>query len=289
MQCFVIMPFARAFDDVYDTIKAAASTAVAGETLNCFRLDEVQGAGRISDDLIAAIQHSDLCIADLSGNNPNVLWEVGYAMALSKPIVFISQDLKGLPFDIKDMRVLEYSRDNLARSLREPAATAIRATLAKHSVPRRNTRLRPPRTTGYSIAITGSSNADPQRLERRLPVLLRPHLSSSTTWYCGSSGATDEAVLRFLLAERQKLIVVGYHQYDISRSILQIITQNDLQFLDPHEASLPISKETGSQRNMFFAFRTDLVILFWDGRSRGVGRMIEWFRDNAKDFLLAFV
>jgi hypothetical protein len=77
MKCFVIMPFVKPFDDVYDAIKMAVAKAVAGETLTCWRLDEIRGAGRITDDLVAAIQHSDICIADLTGNNPNVLWEVG--------------------------------------------------------------------------------------------------------------------------------------------------------------------------------------------------------------------
>jgi hypothetical protein len=289
MQCFVIMPFAKPFDDVYDTIKTAVTKAVAGETLTCSRLDEIRGAGRITDDLVAAIQHSDVCLADLSGSNPNVLWEVGYAMALRKPIVFISQDLQGLPFDLKDMRVIQYSRDLLAASLREPVVDAIRATLAKHAVPRKNTTLKPPPSTGYSIAITGSTNADSRRVERRLPILLRPHLSTGTTWYCGSSGASDEGVLRYLLGEQQNVVVVGYHQYDLSESVLEIIKKNDLQFLDPQQLSLPVPKEPTSARDVFFAARADLVVLLWNGKSRGIRKMTDWYRTNSKDFMLAFV
>jgi hypothetical protein len=289
MQCFVIMPFSEPFDDVYDTIKMAVTTSVAGETLTCCRLDEIRGAGRITDDLVSTIQHCDICVADLTGNNPNVLWEVGYAMALRKPTVFIAQNLENLPFDIKDMRVLKYSRERLAASLREPVADAIRATLAKHAVPRENTKLKEPISAAYSIAITGSSNADPLRVERRLPVLLRPHLSPNTIWYCGSSGTSDEVVLRYLITEQQKVVVVGYHQYDLSETVLELIKNNDLQFLDPNQLSLPVPKEPLNVRNVFFAARADFVILLWNGKSRGIKKMTDSYRANSKDFQLAFV
>jgi hypothetical protein len=51
MKCFVIVPFVKPFDDVYDAIKMAVAKAVAGETLTCWRLDEIRGTGRITDDL----------------------------------------------------------------------------------------------------------------------------------------------------------------------------------------------------------------------------------------------
>ena len=121
-------PFASSFDDVYDTIRAATQTSGFANELSCLRLDEVKSAGQITNDLIAQIKNATFCIADLTDDNPNVMWEAGYAMALERPIIFISQDLARAPFDIRGMRILKYQRDKLAQTLRIPLADAIRAT-----------------------------------------------------------------------------------------------------------------------------------------------------------------
>src|SRR5579862_7037626 len=105
---FVIMPFSPEFDDVYEAIQRAVAEVDAG--LDVVRLDEVRSAGRISDDLVHGIESAALCIADVSGANPNVMWEVGYAAALRKPLIVLNQKSERLPFDIADIRALMYER-----------------------------------------------------------------------------------------------------------------------------------------------------------------------------------
>jgi len=48
-------------------------------------------------------------------------------MALEKPIAFISQDVKTLPFDLQDMRTVGYDRQNLIATLQEPLSKAVGA------------------------------------------------------------------------------------------------------------------------------------------------------------------
>lgn len=127
MRCFAIMPFADAFDDVWQSIRAAVSEAVAGA--ECRRLDEVKAAGRITDDLVQALGDADLCIADLTGLNANVMWEVGFAMALGRPVLLLSQDVRTLPFDLRQMRTLAYDPGAGSDPLRADLVAAIRATL----------------------------------------------------------------------------------------------------------------------------------------------------------------
>jgi nucleoside 2-deoxyribosyltransferase len=86
LTCFAIMPFAKPFNDVYATMQAASGDAVQGEDIRCMRLDEIKSAGRISADLIRTLEGAALCIADVTGLNANVMWEVGYAMALKTAI-----------------------------------------------------------------------------------------------------------------------------------------------------------------------------------------------------------
>jgi nucleoside 2-deoxyribosyltransferase len=130
MNCFVIMPFAAEFDDVYVTIKASVEGALSAQGGHCFRLDEARPAGRINDRLLHELQASTICIADLTHNKPNVMWEVGFSMALGKPTIIITQKLEELPFDIRDMQSIEYSRSHLGETLGKPLRQMVLDTVA---------------------------------------------------------------------------------------------------------------------------------------------------------------
>jgi len=120
MNCFVIMPFERDFDDVYMTIKQTVEAIITAPNGRCFRLDDSRPAGRITDRLLRELHSATFCIADLTGNNPNVMWELGFVMALNKPTIILTQNLQQLPFDIRDMQSIEYHRNRLAATLSNP-------------------------------------------------------------------------------------------------------------------------------------------------------------------------
>ena len=55
-------------------------------------------------------------IADLTGANPNVINEVGWAQILNKPIILISQaGAAGLPAMLQHLHVIEYDPSELAQ------------------------------------------------------------------------------------------------------------------------------------------------------------------------------
>jgi hypothetical protein len=135
MNCFVIMPFAAGFDDVYESIKAGVEGALATSGGRCFRLDESRPAGRITDRLLKELQSASLCVADLTGARPNVMWETGYAMALGKPIIIVTQNLQDVPFDLKDMQSLHYDRGRLSGTLSGPLRRMIIDTVAAFQSP----------------------------------------------------------------------------------------------------------------------------------------------------------
>src|SRR5262245_29071745 len=124
------MPFAVEFDDVYAAIKANVEAVISRRDGSCIRLDESRPAGRITDRLLREIQTASLCIADITGNRPNVMWELGYAMALSKPTILLTQNMSELPFDVKDLQTLEYNRNHVNRTLGGQLQRAILDTLA---------------------------------------------------------------------------------------------------------------------------------------------------------------
>lgn len=289
MKIFIIMPFDKKFDDVYDTIKLATQEAILGEKIYCVRLDEIKSAGSISDDLIAEIERSALCIADLTRNNPNVMWEVGYAMALKKPIIFINQTLKTTPFDIRDMRLIRYERDSLSSTLRKQLSESIRETLARYEVRRESRTIRVPEKTAFSIAITGSTIVEPARCLRRVQFLSYPYLKDNTIWYAGSFGVVDEIAVEYLASMKQKVIVVGYHSYDISNRMLDIMEKYDIPFIDAQKEQLPKGIHAPSERDLLFATKADLVILIWNGESHNTKQLTDWYKLHGKDHIIGFV
>jgi hypothetical protein len=106
---FVIMPLKAEFDSVYKTIRTACGK-FPGVTFD--RADDWSKTGRITDQIITALRTADLIIADISGPNPNVMYELGYAHALGQKVVVMNAD-RGSPFDVQDYRQILYATDDL--------------------------------------------------------------------------------------------------------------------------------------------------------------------------------
>jgi len=113
MICFVTMPFAEEFNNIKTEIKKS----VTNSGYEYVRADEYYSSGKITEQIIQMIEKSDICICDLTNNNPNVIWELGYAYAKQKIIVLIAQSTDDLFFDIKIDRAIIYDKDKLSISL----------------------------------------------------------------------------------------------------------------------------------------------------------------------------
>src|SRR6185436_3567633 len=262
MKCFVIIPFAEDFNDVYSTIKRSVGSVKDAGDVECFSLKEFNAAGQITDDLIRELNQSSVCIADLTGCNPNVMWEVGYAMAGRKPMILISQDdLNHLPFDLKLMRTIPYKRSSLAETLECKLADAFRKTLGAYAIDRQSATKPLPQATVMSIAVTGSMEANRVHCLQRLKALLHPYLDRGVTWYCGSYGDVDEVAASFLLKIGEKIVVVGYDAYDISESMLEFVKAKGVPFVDAQSEQLPKGLHGPSERDALFLAKADLLVL----------------------------
>lgn len=120
----VMMPFAREFDPVYEAIQSACK----GENSRALRVDEIYGPTRIMDDVFSTIAQSRLVICDLTGRNPNVLYETGIAHALNREVIMIVQDDRDVPFDLGHIRHVKYmpNKEGLEK-LQEDLLASIRA------------------------------------------------------------------------------------------------------------------------------------------------------------------
>ncbi len=127
---FVLMAFGQpSSDNVYDAIGQACAVVAQGlPGLTWQRADDIDEPGRITDQIVNAIENAGLIIADVTGYNPNVMFELGYADAANKRIVVLNQDLDTTPFDIKDWRQISYDPARLSDA-RERMTSFIRGAL----------------------------------------------------------------------------------------------------------------------------------------------------------------
>ena len=103
---FVLMPFLNDFHDVYQLgIKEACAKA----EVYCERVDEQVYDGTVLDRIYSQIANADFIVADMTGKNPNVFYEVGYAHALDKRVILLTQNVEDIPFDLKSYPHIVYS------------------------------------------------------------------------------------------------------------------------------------------------------------------------------------
>ena len=109
--CFVLTPFARQFDEVHHAIRSACESPDL--LLSCSRADDFYGAGHIMEDILNGIVHSEYTVADVTGKNPNVFYELGIAHCCRPPskVIILTQALDDVPFDLRHMRCILYRAD----------------------------------------------------------------------------------------------------------------------------------------------------------------------------------
>jgi len=126
--CFVLMPFSEGWsDNIYDVI----GKIVDDEGFNAVRADESHGSF-IMEDIWTKINQAAFIIADVTEQNPNVMYELGIAHTVGKPVVMISQDVSSAPFDFQHRRIIEYSGPAGSERLREELPPAIEAALREY-------------------------------------------------------------------------------------------------------------------------------------------------------------
>lgn len=101
---FILTPFHDYYAEDYKIIREECSK----NGFNAYRGDEQYISGDIFPEMLKLIVKSNLVIANINGRNPNVLYELGIAQALDKPVILISREPEKLPIDIKSKRFLIY-------------------------------------------------------------------------------------------------------------------------------------------------------------------------------------
>ena len=116
--CFVLMPYRAAWSErVWTHIKKVATTA----GMICERAKELKG-DVILEDIWTGINQAEVILAEVTGRNPNVMYEVGIAHTIGKRVVFLVQNEEDIIFDLKGRRHVLYEDnvdgfDRIAREL----------------------------------------------------------------------------------------------------------------------------------------------------------------------------
>jgi hypothetical protein len=106
----VLTPFDPIYAGTYKTITDVCQRV----GLRCLRGDEEYTREDILSHILKIMVRSRLIIANVSGRNPNVFYELGIAHAMDKTTILISEGLD-LPFDVQSKRILVYQTDEALR------------------------------------------------------------------------------------------------------------------------------------------------------------------------------
>lgn len=106
---FVAMSFQAdpVLEDTYKTIQRSVRNLRKG--LKCERVDDIQEDFVINEKIVECIRKAKLLIVDLTGNRPNVYYELGYARALGKQIILLCKAGDKPHFDVSNQNTIFYT------------------------------------------------------------------------------------------------------------------------------------------------------------------------------------
>jgi len=131
--CFVMQPFDKGvYDKRYEDIFVPAIEAAG---LEPYRVDRDPGVSIPIDEIQTGIKNSDVCLAEITTDNPNVWFELGYAIASFKEVVLVcsSERKTRFPFDVQHRNITRYETESSRdfEQLKEKIANRLIAILKK--------------------------------------------------------------------------------------------------------------------------------------------------------------
>jgi hypothetical protein len=110
-RCFVIMPFEKRFDRLFDRVIAPTVRAAGDHPI---RLDRVGTPGDVNNQIEKGIRNCEYAIGVLDGLRHNVMYELGFAHGCSKITILLNhkgarQQAGSIPFDILTQQRIEYT------------------------------------------------------------------------------------------------------------------------------------------------------------------------------------
>jgi len=123
--CFVMQPFdGSTFDQRYEEVFAPAVHAAG---LVPYRVDQDPKVSIPIQEIESGIRKASICLAEITLDNPNVWFELGFAIACGKEVVLVCSDARStrFPFDVQHRTIIRYTTgspsdfDRLKRGITE--------------------------------------------------------------------------------------------------------------------------------------------------------------------------
>ena len=137
--CFVIQPFdSGEFDKRFEDI---CKPALKKAGLDAYRVDRDPNADVLIETIEERISKATMCLADITSNNPNVWYELGFAFAANRKVIMICSTNRDdrFPFDIQHRAIIQYNTESssdfekLGRQITEKARAILEKSLSvKH-------------------------------------------------------------------------------------------------------------------------------------------------------------
>ena len=113
--CFVIQPFDNGgpFDKRFKEVFKPAIEDT--KKLNAYRVDEDPTVDDIVAGIHEGIRSAEVCLADITLDNPNVWYELGYSLGKGKRVVMVCSDERAegpYPFDISHRHIIRYKTES---------------------------------------------------------------------------------------------------------------------------------------------------------------------------------
>ena len=116
-KCFVVSPIGDAGTDIRKNADQLYQHIIKPVCEKCGfiaqRVDELNTSESIPQEILDALNDYELVIADLTGHNPNVFFEIGYRTKSQKPIIHLKRKDEIIPFDVSAIRTFEYDLTDL--------------------------------------------------------------------------------------------------------------------------------------------------------------------------------
>lgn len=117
-KCFVVCPISDEGSDIRKRSDQLLKHIIKPACKECGfdepeRVDMIANPNSITDKIMECLRTYDLVIVDLTDHNPNVFYELGYRVALSKPLIQLKSKSDTIPFDVANINTLDYNLTDL--------------------------------------------------------------------------------------------------------------------------------------------------------------------------------
>ena len=132
--CFVIQPFDKgAFDKRYEDV---FDPAIRAADLEPYRVDRDDSASIPIEQIETGIRGARVCLADITVDNPNVWFELGFALSANREVVMVcGESRERFPFDVQHRNIIRYRTDSSSdfANLSERITNRLKAVMTKEA------------------------------------------------------------------------------------------------------------------------------------------------------------